>query len=202
MEQNRTPLPLAARLISVRPSMPRQAAESRPSGHGGQALPHGLLLLRPGIQIDDPRAAGEGPGRQLRPRLKDASGLSVPLFRWSSSPPVVYPQGGNPPGSFRPRELPVAPSRFRPMHLQLVQFLRFGLSQLGLVLALPGDRDRSRRRVFRDVRPILSRYCFKCHGPDEGKREAGLRLDLHEAAIADSTPAKRPSCPATQSRAN
>jgi hypothetical protein len=36
----------------------------------------------------------------------------------------------------------------------------------------------------RDVRPILSQFCFKCHGPDDGKREAGLRLDARDAAIA------------------
>lgn len=36
----------------------------------------------------------------------------------------------------------------------------------------------------RDVRPILSQFCFKCHGPDDGKREAGLRLDLRDAAVA------------------
>jgi cytochrome c553 len=36
----------------------------------------------------------------------------------------------------------------------------------------------------RDVRPILAGRCFKCHGPDAAAREAGLRLDQHDAAIA------------------
>lgn len=39
----------------------------------------------------------------------------------------------------------------------------------------------------RDIRPILSDKCIGCHGPDAKHREAGLRLDLPEAAYAPLT---------------
>ena len=34
------------------------------------------------------------------------------------------------------------------------------------------------------IKPILSDRCFACHGPDQNKREAGLRLDIADSAFS------------------
>jgi hypothetical protein len=40
-------------------------------------------------------------------------------------------------------------------------------------------------RYDRDIRPLLSDRCFRCHGPDPAKRKAKMRLDLREQAVAE-----------------
>src|SRR5215813_5980693 len=39
-------------------------------------------------------------------------------------------------------------------------------------------------RYSRDVRPILAKHCFACHGPDSAARKAKLRLDVRDVAVA------------------
>lgn len=48
-----------------------------------------------------------------------------------------------------------------------------------------GEVKTQRIEFNRDVRPILADKCFACHGPDENQRQADLRLDLKNSAVAD-----------------
>ncbi|MFN7732324.1 MAG: DUF1553 domain-containing protein [Pirellula sp.] len=59
-----------------------------------------------------------------------------------------------------------------------------GSSFLGAGSALSDDRAID---FVRDVQPILANHCWSCHGPDEAGRQADLRLDLREAAIASQS---------------
>jgi hypothetical protein len=60
--------------------------------------------------------------------------------------------------------------------------LRF-LLPFAAVFCLPVSVSRGGEIEFnRDIRPILSDYCFACHGPSSAARKADLRLDQRESA--------------------
>ena len=60
-----------------------------------------------------------------------------------------------------------------------------------LYLSVPVHAATSRSKLAnavdfnRDIRPILSENCYACHGPDQNKRKAGLRLDIRTNAISE-----------------
>jgi hypothetical protein len=62
--------------------------------------------------------------------------------------------------------------------------------------AQTGAAQSRHRASFNDeVRPILARHCFKCHGPDEKARKAHLRLDLALEASKPAGSGERPIVP-------
>ena len=66
-----------------------------------------------------------------------------------------------------------------------------GLTPLSIVWALSvnglGAPESARVDFNRDVRPILSDNCYRCHGPDEGERKAKLRFDKKDGFFAQRT---------------
>lgn len=60
--------------------------------------------------------------------------------------------------------------------------------------AMAAEPAANRIEFNRDIRPILSDTCYHCHGPDQAKRKANLRLDTEDGAFAarDGRPALVP----------
>ncbi len=70
---------------------------------------------------------------------------------------------------------------------------------MSAVAALISNRQASAQSspisFNRDIRPIFSDTCFRCHGPDKNARKAGLRLDIREEAIKKSRSGITPIIP-------
>jgi hypothetical protein len=60
---------------------------------------------------------------------------------------------------------------------------------LGIAVALGRSAEPAGTKPVdytRDIKPILSSQCYACHGPDEGKRKAKLRLDDRDSAVKNA----------------
>jgi mono/diheme cytochrome c family protein len=92
-------------------------------------------------------------------------------------------------GRFAAGHFPEKPAGYKPApraivcHANAMYIGLFGAIAIAVMFAAAARADQI--EFNRDIRPILSENCYRCHGPDEKKRKAELRLDSQKGAFAD-----------------
>ena len=71
------------------------------------------------------------------------------------------------------------------MRLSLLKFSLITIGTMASGLSCPLLAQEELVDFNRDVRPILSDKCYKCHGPDADNKKSEFRLNSFEDAIAD-----------------
>src|SRR5262245_65608744 len=82
-----------------------------------------------------------------------------------------------------------------PRHCLSLLTALVGPALLGLSTRSAAADSKSSVDFNRDIRPILSKNCYACHGPDAKSRTTKMRLDQRESATAKNKKGKAPIVP-------
>ena len=76
------------------------------------------------------------------------------------------------------------------------RFMALQVLAFFLLHGTPGAWAQEQAVTFsRDIRPLLAKNCFACHGPDEESREGGFALHQRDLAIAEADSGSQPIAP-------
>jgi hypothetical protein len=78
--------------------------------------------------------------------------------------------------------------------IQLLLLVAFSLASL-VTIGQAQEAGKPAPNYNRQIRPLLSDRCYRCHGPDAAERKGGFRLDQRESAIGKADSGATPIVP-------